>query len=49
MVETQAWFWALNGDYRGPQPMSGHAGSREAAMAAVRAAWDRWSGENALK
>ena len=35
------WFWALNGAYAGPQPMSGWAESREAAMTAVRAAWDR--------
>jgi hypothetical protein len=36
------WFWALNGEYKGPQPMSGWAASREDATTAVRAAWDRW-------
>jgi hypothetical protein len=36
------WFWALNGEYKGPQPMSGWAASRDEAMTAVRAAWDRW-------
>jgi hypothetical protein len=38
---ANCWGWSLNDDYAGPQPMGGHATSREEAMKAVRAAWDK--------
>jgi hypothetical protein len=42
VATANCWGWSLNGDYAGPQPMGGRAVSREEAMKAVRAAWDKW-------